>query len=131
MIYFIHDPENGTKFFENKLMFLRGLRDYDLQELYCDERWSIEVENVIAGKMHGKPPNGFFERNELDEYDYYSAFATHRATENILKNRPDIEKLDDEGRCEDGVYWGEFDYISDYSFELIPHKTRKDTSKCP
>lgn len=122
--YFIHDPNNDTDFYTDKAVWEKAMQEFDAVGAYCDDGWSEDVVNVIAGII----PAGISrcEDEESDdfeeEWDYYRRHATHRMTECNRRDRPD--DVDENGDSEStGDTWlGDWDYICDYQFAPIVAK---------
>jgi hypothetical protein len=116
MKYFIHDPEDGTHFFDTQLDFEKAMSEFDFMGRYCEDGWSCDVENVIAGCI----PDGIKRVEDEssddweDDFDFYHKFKTHSAQKINERKRPD--NLDEDDLDEDGTNWGEWDYICDYVF---------------
>lgn len=120
MIYFIYDPQDSVMTYRSEAEFIQAMSDFDFMGRYCDDGWSPEVENVIAGYA---PLAWQGESNShasfVEECDYYATYQTHTATMFDKVGRPDDAELDQDGQCENGLYWGEFDYVCNYRFEKI------------
>lgn len=117
MKYFIHDPEDQTFFYKTEKDWEDAMMGFDFLGKYCDDGWSEEVENVIAGLI----PIGI-ERSvddEIDEYDFYYGWATHIATRSNERQRPD--DVDEDGySLSTGDWWSEdWDFICSYVFGKI------------
>lgn len=114
--YYIHDGDywEGVIAFENKEAWESGIEKYDHQGIFCDDGWSKEVENVIAGVA----PYKWVEEkhfDEIDEYDFYLKHATHTSEKVNERQRPD--DVDEEGWSEtDETHWGDWEYICGYDF---------------
>lgn len=92
--FFFYDQE-GDGFLYFSTTEERDAAAAEAIELYCDDGWSEEVENVVAGEI------------------------THAATKCNVRTRPKPEDLDDEGFDKDGNSWPpEWDEIC--SYELRP-----------
>lgn len=116
MSFFIHDPQDQTFYYKTIAELDQAMNDFDFLGKYCDDGWSEEVENVIAGYI----PDGLkrIDDEESDdweeEYDFFRQHATHIATMIDKRSRPD--DLEDGDTDEEGTYWGEYDYICNYAF---------------
>ncbi len=123
MLYFIHEPiDDTTIFFKTSEQFLDAIAEFDFLGKYCDDGWSSEVENVIAGAIPDGVVRCSDEKSQKwqDEYDFLAAHATHIATATNERSRPDEDDINEDGIGPDGTYWGEYEYICSYHFADIP-----------
>lgn len=114
MKYFIYDPQDTTYFYDTKEDFEKAISDFDFLGKYCDDGWSKEVENVMAGKLDDGVS---YDEDTEDEYDFYYSNATYFATKTNVRSRPnDVDENGYSPSSDD--WWGVgFDYICDYEFK--------------
>lgn len=93
--YFIYDPMD-SEFYYFATEEDRDKYSQQIIELFLDDRWSEEVENLIAGKV------------------------THKAAQTNREDRPADSDLDEENYTKDGDYWPEdMDYRCGYSLDRL------------
>lgn len=120
MIYFIYEPDGWgdlLKTFDDEKSWIDAVENFDFMADYCDDVWSTSVENVVAGiapRLWDESLDG------ENESDFYEKHATHHTAKVNERARPD--DVNDDGFDQDGEFWGEWDYICGYAFELIKDK---------
>lgn len=117
--YFIHEPCWKTSFFATEAEWRKAMDDFDFLGGYCDDGWSEEVNNVVAGIV----PEGSKRLDEdEDDDDFFERHATHRATKCDVHERPD--DVDDDGYSpSQETYWyGDWDFICSYEFAPLAAK---------
>jgi hypothetical protein len=92
--FFIFDALDG------EFVYFRSPEDRDaaredIIQLYLDDGWSEEVEQVVAGEV------------------------THTCEKVGVVHRPEAVELDAEGCDSEGTYWGE-DYTYRCNYDLLP-----------
>lgn len=124
MSYFIYDPwETKPELFESEEAFIEAVNNYDFYGRYCEDGWSEEVLNVVAGFIPEGVKRNDDEESESweDESDFYDRYATHHVVETGKEEKP--ADLDEDGYSVSyGGEWPhpkEYDYICDYKFEAI------------
>lgn len=116
MRYFILEPQyDGVTWFDTEKTWLKEIENYDFMARFCDDGWSPEVNNVIAGILSDDielPEN----ENTYDTEEILEKHATHEVEEIHIKDRPPETELNEDTMDKDGVYWGEFSHLCDYKF---------------
>ena len=120
MQFFIHDPEEyQTQFFKTSEEWQTALNSYDFLGKYCEDGWSEGVTAVIAGIITDRKK---YNPDHDEEYDFYLKHATHSPQQCHLRECPNDTELDEDMRDSEGTYWGDWDYICDYTFQKIERK---------
>lgn len=57
--------------------------------------------------------------DDEDERGSLEPYVTHEAEEIDRRERPDDDKIDEDGKDEEGTYWGEWSYICNFTFAPI------------
>src|SRR5688572_25322100 len=122
MPYFLFDPHDKLHLFQQEEEWNHAVNTYDFLGNYCDDGWSEEVENLIAGYVPDEIKMPDFFEDDIDESDWLEPYITHSAQQCDVKRRPDDLDEDNYSPSEADYWPWDFDYVCNYKFQPVKVK---------